>query len=367
MNLAFIGIGKLGICISALFSKNGYLISAYDKSVNSSSDLLSDSRLREPGLNIIKNNIKKFKIKKSLGSAIGSAETVFVCINTPSLSCGKYDTSGLFEICQKIKEKNIKNKTLVIVCTTNPGDCEKMQDILRENMINVVYTPEFIAQGSIIEDLSNPDMAIYGGEEDACRKIAEIYRKTFNKKVTEFYMSHTSAEIAKIAINSFLTIKISFANSIGQIMHKSDQTQEIKKVLTAIGSDSRIGQKFLNFGFGFGGPCLPRDNVALYEHAKSKGVNFNLGIAADELNKIHEDFLVEMLVSQNKKNLPFYFQTIFYKKGTKISSPSQRKNICVQLLDKGYDVIVKEWTDDPEITNRVAFGVPTMEVFNVAF
>ena len=103
MNLAFIGIGKLGICISALFSKNGYLISAYDKSVNSSSDLLSDSRLREPGLNIIKNNIKKFKIKKSLGSAIDSAEIVFVCINTPSLSCGKYDTSGLFEICQKIK------------------------------------------------------------------------------------------------------------------------------------------------------------------------------------------------------------------------------------------------------------------------
>ena len=230
MNLAFIGIGKLGICISALFSKNGYLISAYDKSVNSSSDLLSDSRLREPGLNIIKNNIKKFKMKKSLGSAIGSAEIVFVCINTPSLSCGEYDTSGLFEICQKIKEKNIKNKTLVIVCTTNPGDCEKMQDMLRENMINVVYTPEFIAQGSIIEDLSNPDMAIYGGEEDACRKIAEIYRKTFNKKVPEFYMSHTSAEITKIAINSFLTIKISFANSIGQIMHKSDQTQEIKRL-----------------------------------------------------------------------------------------------------------------------------------------
>ncbi|MFO0003067.1 MAG: UDP-glucose/GDP-mannose dehydrogenase family protein, partial [bacterium] len=119
-----------------------------------------------------------------------------------------------------------------------------------------VYNPEFIAQGSIIKDLTHADMVLIGGDNtEVLETLSEIYKKIQVTKPVISIMSSTAAEIVKIAVNCFMTTKISFANMIGEVLILSGLEDEIESVLASIASDSRIGSKYLKFGFGFGGPC----------------------------------------------------------------------------------------------------------------
>lgn len=367
MNIGFIGTGKLGVCLAGVLSKKGFNVESFDRKIKSQNHMIKSLREDEPGLKKLKKYIKNIKVKKNLIKAVSGPQITFICIDTPSLETGEYDTSGLFAICDEIKEAGIKNKILVIVCTTNPGDCKKIQNLLAENKIKIVYTPEFIAQGSIISDLQSPDIAIYGGDKASIKKVSEIYKRIYKKPKTvkSFMMSSAAAELVKISINSFLTIKISFANCIGRAISCLDTSDEIKIALEAIGSDSRVGKKFLDFGFGFGGPCLPRDNIALTKSLESRGIEFHLGLAADKYNKDHEDFLVNMLITQNVEDLPFLFDSVFYKKGVKIDCPSQKKNICKKLIDKGYEVFLQEPSLDEELNKKVNIGTPKKNFFDV--
>ncbi len=154
-------------------------------------------------------------------------------------------------------------------------------------------------------------------------------------------MSTKAAEITKIAVNCFLTTKISYANQVGQVMVRDGMDNEVSNVLNAIGSDSRIGNKYLNFGFGFGGPCFPRDNRAFAAYSKDLGIEFNVGETTDNFNDAHSKFLVEYFCDKNVEKLPFYFDHIAYKKGTDILTESQQLKLCCDLLELGYIVYVK--------------------------
>jgi len=156
-------------------------------------------------------------------------------------------------------------------------------------------------------------------------------------------MSPKAAEITKIGINCFLTNKISYANMIGEILVKSNLEEEIDVVLDAIGSDSRIGNKYMKFGFGFGGPCLPRDNRALGFYSKDLGMDLNLPLNVDDFNKEHSLFLKNHFMNLNpNKNLPFTMEYVSYKKGTDILEESQQLKLCIDLLEEGYTVHVTE-------------------------
>lgn len=367
MKIGFIGIGKLGLCLAGLFSKSGHRLLVYDKKIKNTDQLNQSMQTGEPGIEKLIQKSNSLQIESTIAGVINNTSITFVCINTPSLASGKYDTSGLFDICRQIKASDTTNKILVVVCTTNPGDCEKMQSILNENSIDVVYTPEFIAQGSIINDLRAPDLAIYGGKKQSINKVHKLYKKTYKlfHRPTCINMSLTAAEITKISINAFLTTKITFANLIGKIVYKSGLITEIHNVLHAIGSDSRVGKKFLKFGFGFGGPCLPRDNIALSKYSQEINANYNLGEVVDNINNSHENFILEMLIEQNKDSLPFYFDTLFYKKSARFDTPSQKKNICEKLLQQGYKIHVGELTLDQELNKQIKLGIPTEKYFHV--
>jgi UDP-glucose 6-dehydrogenase len=157
-------------------------------------------------------------------------------------------------------------------------------------------------------------------------------------------MSPTAAEIVKIAINCYMTTKISFANMIGEILILSGLENEIESVLSSIASDSRIGSKYLKFGFGFGGPCLPRDNRAFGKYAEKLGLKYNLGTTTDDFNNEHAKFLKNYFINKNIDKLPFHFEYISYKKGTDILTESQQYKLCLDLLDSGYDVYVSDNT-----------------------
>jgi len=125
-------------------------------------------------------------------------------------------------------------------------------------------------------------------------------------------------------------------------MSLSGMEDEIANVLSAIGSDSRVGKKYLNYGYGFGGPCLPRDNRAFAAYAKKLGLEYNLGLTTDNFNDEHAKFLKNYFIEKNTENLPFCFDYISYKKGTDIITESQQYRLCLDLLENGYEVVVIE-------------------------
>lgn len=150
-------------------------------------------------------------------------------------------------------------------------------------------------------------------------------------------MSRLEAEITKLSVNCFLTTKISYANMIGDIANKMGCNPD--KILSAIGSDSRIGNKYLKSGFGFGGPCFPRDNRALAKCAECVGVDALISKATDEMNKKHLQYQIEEFVKKNPdKHIPVEMEYVTYKKESPILEESQQLQFALQLKELGYSV-----------------------------
>ena len=276
---------------------------------------------------------------------IKECDIIYTFVATPSLEDGSYDVSAVWKVVDDIRsELPFEGKSLVIGCTTNPGDCDEIQEEVASLGMDVYYNPEFIAQGSIIKDLQTADMVLIGGNGHHVPVIEKMYEKIqLGYAIPSIhYMSTRSAEIVKIAINTYLTTKISYANVLGEVLIRSELSDEVDSVLEAIGKDSRIGSKYLKFGYGFGGPCFPRDNRAFAAYASKVGVEFNIGETTDKFNDEHAKFLVDYFVKRNTEKLPFYFDYITYKKGTDIITESQQLRLCEDLLELGYKVYVFE-------------------------
>jgi nucleotide sugar dehydrogenase len=353
MKIGLIGAGRLGICLALLMENAGYdvLVSDIreDYVDNLNKKIISST---EP---FVQEHLKQAKYLEATTDnkkVIQECDIIFTLVATPSLDDGSYDMSNVWNVVRDFQEtENVKGKTLVIGCTTNPGDCTRFQEQLNSYGVNVVYNPEFIAQGSIIKDLTHADMVLLGGNNSEVLNIlSEIYKKIQVNKPVISIMSPTAAEIVKIAINCYMTTKISFANMIGEVLILSELEDEIESVLTSIASDSRIGSKYLKFGFGFGGPCLPRDNRAFGKYAEKLGLKYNLGTITDDFNNEHAKVLKNYFIGKNTKNLPFYFEYISYKKGTDILTESQQYKLCLDLLESGYEVYV---SDNPYIIKQV--------------
>jgi nucleotide sugar dehydrogenase len=171
--------------------------------------------------------------------------------------------------------------------------------------------------------------------------ISALYKKIQVTRAIVCQMSTTAAEVTKIAVNCYLTTKISYANMLGDTLHRAGCGAEISSVLSAIGTDSRIGRKFLNWGVGYGGPCLPRDNRAFAAFAESLGMEYNLGRCTDGINNEHAEFIADYWLEMNQSNSPFYFDYISYKHGTDIIEESQQLRLCTDLLDKGAKVYIR--------------------------
>lgn len=217
-----------------------------------------------------------------------------------------------------------------------PGYCDDLAD--RYNNISITYNPEFIAQGSIIHDQQNPDQILIGeGHEETTLFLKELYSKMCTSNPAIHVMSRKSAEITKLATNCYLTMKISFANSIGDLARTVGADEE--KILNAIGSDSRIGNKYLKYGFGFGGPCFPRDNQALLAYSNEVKTSLPLSNATVQVNKEHLIFQLNELLKKNTDI--YYFDSVTYKKDTDILEASQQLELAKLLVENGKKVVIK--------------------------
>ena len=378
MKIGVIGAGRLGICLALLLEQAGYEVIASDiredyvKGLNERKIVTN-----EPGIQELLSKATKLTATTDNFKVIMDCDIIFTLVATPSLPDGSYDVSSVWQVVQDIKNSDfsVSGKTLVVGCTTNPGDCDDFQKQLEDCGVDVFYNPEFIAQGSIIRDLQRADMVLIGGKRNEIYdELCELYNRIQVTQPRISIMSPKAAEIVKLAVNCFLTTKISYANMVGEVLTLSGLEDEINTVLTAIGEDTRVGNKFLKYGYGFGGPCLPRDNRSLGAYANKLGLEYNLGLTTDNFNNEHASFLKNYFIKKNERNLPFWFQYISYKDGTDILTESQQYRLCIDLLNAGYKVYVNDnraILDQVEdylkstYGDRIEFGIPCEEVFTI--
>jgi len=258
MKIGVIGLGKLGSCLAKVLAENNEVI----------------------GIDLEKKIIPGVITTMNF-QCLSECEVIFNVVNTPSNVRGNFSNKYLFSSTNSAKPYLKNCKVYVIVSTVMPRTCEK---ISKKLSCPVCYNPEFIRLSSIIEDMKNPDFVLIGEEDKESGDIIEaIYRKILNylpRKTPVKRMSLKSAELAKISLNSYITMKISFANTIGRIAKKigANATQ----ILEAIGTDKRIGPKYFKHGGAYGGPCFPRDNIAFGNVA---GFITNYASLTDIINK----------------------------------------------------------------------------------
>jgi len=348
--IGVIGAGRLGICFALLADRAGYDVIVSDVRESYVKNLQEKHiSTNEPLVNEL---LKDCNIRATTSNrdVITHSDIVYTFVATPSTADGNYDVRHVWEVVEDIKKVG-KDKVFVVGCTTNPGDCEEFAYALVSHNVSVYYNPEFIAQGAIIEGLLRADMVLVGGEFN--QDIVDLYYAIQGPKMEPkiHFMSLTAAELVKLSLNCYLTMKISYANQVGEVMTKFGLDDEIDNVLSAIGADSRVGSKFLNYGFGFGGPCLPRDNRAFAHAAERVGLKNNIGLTIDAFNDEHLNFLADNLCEKHmNKKVPFYMDCITYKKGTDILEESQQYLLFKELLKRGYKVVAMEL---PEVVEKV--------------
>tara|TARA_B100000214_G_scaffold8729_1_gene6378 strand:+ start:1160 stop:2293 length:1134 start_codon:yes stop_codon:yes gene_type:complete len=373
MKIGVIGAGRLGICLALLMAEAGYEVLASDVREDYVHSLRNKAiRTTEPAVQELLERSDNIDFTTDNERVIKECEIIFTLVATPSLSDGSYDVSAVDDVVSDFQKYGWNNmdsligKSLVVGCTTNPGDCDVFQDKLSEVGMDVYYNPEFIAQGSIVCDLRFADMVLIGGNGHHASELERIYEGIQNgyRSPTVHFMSAKAAELTKIAVNCFLTTKISYANMIGQVLSLSGMSDEIDTVLNAIGSDARIGKKYLGFGFGFGGPCFPRDNRAFAAYAQQIGVEHNIGTTTDNFNDAHTEFLKNYVIKNNPKKLPYCFKYLTYKRGIDIITESRPYDLAKILLNEGYSVYCIDDTMSSALDDRIKFvAAPKEDVY----
>ena len=364
MKIGLIGAGRLGICLALLIEQAGYDVIASDVREAYVNELQNKRIItNEPDVQSYLEKSTRIQFTTDNSRVIKESDIIFTLVQTPSLEDGSYDVSAVWKVVEDFQQIDgmLNGKSLVVGCTTNPGDCEEFQKRLEIGGVSVYYNPEFIAQGSIVNDLRKADMVLIGGEGHHLPVLEEIYRDIQISQPSIHFMSTTAAEITKIATNCFLTTKVSYANMLGQVLSLSNMDDEIDTVLNAIGSDSRVGNKYLKFGFGFGGPCFPRDNRAFAAYARAVGVNHAIGETTDNFNNEHSDFLRDYYLNKNKEELPFCFKYLTYKPGIDILTESRPHDLAKALLDEGYKVYCIDETCKDIVDERIKFTAAPIE------
>jgi len=341
-NISIIGVGKLGLCLALSLENNSYDVLGCD--VNQTYiDSLNEKTFfsHEKDVNELLKKSKNFKSTTSIEDCINFSNIIFVMVTTPSLQDGKYDHSQIESVISKLEKlgKQSQKKLLIIGCTTYPGYCESIKHRLLDLNFEVLYNPEFIAQGDILRGQTYPDIVLIGESTiEAGNKIEEIYKNICKNNPEICRLSLTEAEITKIAINCFITTKISFANMIGDICNKLSLSSN--NVLLSIGKDSRIGNKCLKWGFGFGGPCFPRDNRALGVLCNENDIHPSIPLASDEYNSLHANYQLNHIKKNIVVNNQITIEGVSYKPGSIIIEESQQLLLAKKLADEGIEVTI---------------------------
>jgi UDPglucose 6-dehydrogenase len=344
--ITVIGIGRLGICLALCLEKAGYHVLGVDLSENYIDQINKKILVSpEPLISEYLKNSQNFRATTSFQEGLDFSDTYFIAAPTNTVpDIQSYDHSILSNILTKMNAQAVANKHIIISATVFPGYITNTALPLIANCPNttISYNPEFIAQGNIIKGLSYPDMVLIGeGSPIAGDQLESIYNKLCNNHPHIARMSVPSAEITKLAVNCFITAKIAFANLIGDI---ADETPGADKeaITKAIGQDKRVGTKNMKPGFGYGGPCFPRDNRALGNYASVIGIDPLFFQTTDQTNDTHATYMAKKLAKKNLKT--YIFENVCYKPdcSVPIIENSQKLVVAKKLTELGKEVVISD-------------------------
>jgi UDPglucose 6-dehydrogenase len=357
MRIGVIGANTLGVAFSLICEKAGYDVIIYDENEDIIYNINQEIfNTKEPLIQKMLFESDDFSGTTNAIELIEKCDTIFTFVDTVPTLDGGNDTTNVFEVVNHFftasqLDKPIHNKKFIIGSTMNPGETEQIQEKLHMFNIQVGYCPTMSSEGNIINGYYNSDVVIVGTEyQELSNELMNMFSKIQPNGLNLCTMSSKAAEITKISINSFLSMKISFANMLGNLVIKSGLENESGLILNAMGKDSRVGVKLLNHGFGYGGINLPRDSKTLTDYLEKYNIDTTLITSVKESNENHLRFLKEHYISQNpNKENPFVIQHIGFKKGTGNLVNSQPWNLCLELLDEGYGISV---IDDYQLGNQ---------------
>jgi UDPglucose 6-dehydrogenase len=359
-SISVCGLGKLGACMAATFAARGFAVVGVDidpekvRKVNA-----GVAPVDEPALAETMAEAKgRFRATDDPAEAARTDVSFFIP-PSPSLPDGSFSNEYLLKamqpIAKSLREGGKKGHIFVCSSTTTPGAVDGVLIPMLEKEtgwqsgsdFHVCYNPEFIALGNVVNGLLEPDLVLIGeGDAESGAALEELYRKYTRNNCRIVRMSIISAELTKISVNSYITMKISFTNQLRLIAEQFAKS-DINKMLDAIGTDTRIGHKYLRAGLSFGGPCFPRDNRLLAYAARQVGMEAPLAEASDKINELTKFNLFEKIRKLISAGDTVLVLGVAYKPDTYITEESAGLHLAQQLKRHGYRVLVHDYGAKP--------------------
>lgn len=309
MKIAVVGTGYVGLVAGTCFAEMGNNVICVDNNPDKINALANGGiPIYEPGLEeLVKTNVRENRLSftTDLDKAVKGSEVCFIAVGTPQDEDGSADLQYVLGVAEQIGKSMNGYKVIVDKSTVPVGTAEKVTNIIKENtdyQFDVVSNPEFLKQGNAVDDFLSPDRVIIGSNSEKATKIMqEIYSPFFRTGNRVIVMDVKSAEMTKYAANSFLATKISFMNEIANLCEKVGADAEMVRV--GVSTDSRIGNKFLFPGLGYGGSCFPKDVKALIKTGEDYGCDMSIIKSADKTNKKQRELFADKIFSRFGKDL----------------------------------------------------------------
>jgi UDPglucose 6-dehydrogenase len=347
-----IGLGKLGSPMAACFAAKGFttigvdLNEGYVDAINEGS-----APVFEPGLaEMIAEGRACLTATSDTAQAVADSDATFVIVPTPSNEEGGFSLEYVLTVMETIGRTLAEKDSyhlVVLTSTVMPGSTGgPVRQILEEasgkrvgSEIGLCYSPEFIALGSVIRDFLQPDFLLIGeSDERSGATLADIYRRVVDNDPGVARLNFVNAELAKISVNTFITTKIAFANMLARICEQLPDAN-VDDVTSTLGLDSRIGAKYLRGAISYGGPCFPRDNLALSALARSVGAPAFVAEATDTANRDGIHRLAALVTDYLPEGGTAGILGLAYKANTDVVEESPGLHLACALAEMGVDVV----------------------------
>lgn len=386
--LSVVGLGKLGACLAACLADRGFAVVGVDRD-GRVVDCIRSGRapVIEPGLTeLIARNSERLTATTDPAVALDKTDLTFVVVPTPSRSDGSFSTDYVEAVATELGSayRKADYHVFVLVSTVLPGDTEAtfvrtLERTSAKRLVTdfgVCYSPEFIALGEVIRGVLRPELQLIGESDRRAGDVLEqVYARLSESRPTIVRTSFVNAELAKIALNAFVTMKITFANVLGQICEALPGS-DVDVVTEAIGVDGRIGRRYLKSGLGFGGPCFPRDDVAFGHVARIHGVSSLLQDATHAINNTIPSRVAGLVKEYAGADANVAILGLAYKPDTPVVEGSQGLEIARILRAEGYrltlfdalaaEVARRELGDGVHIADSLDAAVRNADVIVVA-
>ena len=379
MKISVIGTGYVGLVSGTCFAETGNQVICVDIDENKVDKLRNgEVPIYEPQLDVLfERNVRQGRLQftTSLKESIDQTDIIFLALPTPPGEDGSADLSYVLGVAEELGKIITGYKVIVDKSTVPVGTAEKVTAAIAKNAqvdFDVVSNPEFLREGFAVEDFLKPDRVVIGTSSDRAKKMMEELYKPFVRQGNPIYfMDEKSAELTKYAANSFLATKISFMNEIANICELLGA--DVDKVRIGIGSDTRIGKRFLFPGIGYGGSCFPKDVQALIRSSDQVGYDFKILNAVEEVNASQKTIIVPKIKNYfggNLKGIKIALWGLAFKPDTDDIREAPARYIIDQLTEAGAQIAAY----DPEAMenikaiygNKISFGENAYEVLENA-